>query len=109
MWTRARSFRLWLLTVVTLSLFAPMASAEVTIDWVTVGDPGNIGDPQESCYQCGPGTTFGAVAYEYRIGKYEVTNAQYAKFLNAVAATDTYGLYGGSIGRLGSSGSYTYI
>ena len=26
----------------------------------------------------------GAVAYEYRIGEYQVTNAQYAEFLNAV-------------------------
>ena len=29
-------------------------------------------------------TGYGAVAYEYRIGKYEITNAQYAGFLNAV-------------------------
>ena len=56
------------------------------------------------------------VDYTYKIGKYEVTNAQYAEFLNAVAATDTYGLYnldmepvyGGGITRSGTSGSYTY-
>ena len=29
----------------------------------------------------------------YRIARYEVTNEQYGAFLNAVAATDTYGLY----------------
>ena len=48
--------------------------------------------------------------------KYEITNAQYAEFLNAVAATDTYSLYNtnmaenmyGGITRSGSSGSYTY-
>jgi formylglycine-generating enzyme required for sulfatase activity len=81
------------------------AHAEVTIDWVTVGDPGNAADD----------TGFGAVAYTYQIGKYEVTNAQYAAFLNAVAATDTYSLYNTSMGsgiggitRSGSSGSYTY-
>jgi sulfatase modifying factor 1 len=55
-------------------------------------------------------------AYEYQIGKYEVTNTQYAAFLNAVAATDTFSLYNtnmgsavfGGITRTGSSGSYTY-
>jgi formylglycine-generating enzyme required for sulfatase activity len=94
-----------------LGLGAP-ASA-VTIDWVTVGDPGNACDPQsDGCY--------GAVAYTYRISKYEVTNAQYAEFLNAVAADDTYGLYNatymgdprvlysGGITRSGSPGSFTY-
>jgi formylglycine-generating enzyme required for sulfatase activity len=76
----------------------------VSVEWVTVGDPGNPADT----------TGYGAVAYTYRIGKYEVTNAQYAEFLNAVADTDTYGLYtpemefDGGITRSGSSGSYTY-
>jgi MYXO-CTERM domain-containing protein len=44
-----------------------------------------------------------------------VTNAQYAAFLNAVAATDTFALYSpsmagstGGITRSGSPGSYTY-
>jgi formylglycine-generating enzyme required for sulfatase activity len=42
--------------------------------------------------------TFGAVSYDYSIGKYEVTNAQYATFLNALAVTpetqdNTLGLY----------------
>ena len=32
----------------------------------------------------------GAVANTYRISKYEVTNDQYAEFLNAVAATDSF-------------------
>jgi formylglycine-generating enzyme required for sulfatase activity len=56
----------------------------VTIDWVTVGLPGNMADEQ---------TGFGAVDYTYRISKYEVTNAQYVEFLNAVAASDPNGLY----------------
>ena len=74
-------------------------------DTVPVGNPGNEAD----------GTTFGAVAYAYRIGKYEVTNAQYCEFLNAVARTDTCGLYKagmageyGGITRSGASGKYTY-
>jgi formylglycine-generating enzyme required for sulfatase activity len=98
-------------------LFALPAQAIVDIEWVTVGDPGNVGDLQESCYECGPGMTFGAVPYEYRIGKFEVTNAEYTEFLNAVAATDTNEVYSvgmgtathyGGITRSGSSGSYTY-
>jgi len=58
------------------------------------------------------------VDYEYNIGKYPVTGGQYTAFLNAVASTDTYGLYnpsmsgkygyGGRIERHGTSGSYTY-
>ncbi len=77
----------------------------VTIEWVTVGDPGNAADT----------TGYGAVTDTYRISKYETTNAQYAEFLNAVAATDTNALYNtamgsgyGGISRSGSSGSYSY-
>jgi hypothetical protein len=77
-----------------------------------VGDPGNACDTQ-------PQGCFGAVSYEYRISKYETTNAQYAEFLNAVADTDAYGLYNpqmdspgsgyhGGITRSGTPGSYTY-
>lgn len=68
-------------------LLTPLpASAVVAIDWATVGDPGNACDVQsQGC--------FGSVAESYRIGKFEVTNDQYAEFLNAVAVTDTNGLY----------------
>ena len=90
-----------------LFLLAPVASA-VTMEWVTVGNTGNACDTQaQGC--------FGAVSYRYRISKYEVTNAQYAEFLNAVAATDPKELYDTSMGsgfggitRSGSSGSFTY-
>ena len=51
------------------------ARGSVTIAWVTVGDAGNAADPT---------TGYGAVAYAYQIGKYEVTNAEYTSFLNAV-------------------------
>jgi sulfatase modifying factor 1 len=81
------------------------AGANITIQTVTVGDVGNAADT----------TGYGAVNYQYSIGRYEVTNAQYAAFLNAKAATDAYGLYNtdmagtsGGITRSGSSGSYTY-
>ena len=84
-----------------------IATAQVEIEWVTVGNAGNPADPT---------TGFGRVCYEYRIGKYEVTNDQYAAFLNAVAASDPNGLYNtgmgidtrGGITRSGSAGSYTY-
>ena len=75
-------------------LFAPPAHA-VSIDWVTVSDPGNPADTEVMS----DGTTgYGAVPYTYKIGRHPVTNAQYAEFLNAVAATDTYGLYNPEMG-----------
>jgi hypothetical protein len=36
---------------------------------------------------------FGAVGYAYQMGEYDATAAQYCRFLNAVAADDTNGLY----------------
>jgi formylglycine-generating enzyme required for sulfatase activity len=93
------------LAAFTMAGGAMSASAQITIPTVTVGNVGNAADT----------STYGAVAYSYDIGKYEVTNTQYAAFLNAVAATDTFSLYNtnmagkyGGITRSGSSGSYTY-
>ncbi len=93
---------------VMLGLLALTASAAqaVTIPTVPIGNAGNAPD----------NTGYGAVAYDYRIGTTEVTNAQYVAFLNAVAATDTYGLFSpymesttwGGITRMGDSGSYAY-
>ena len=37
------------------------------------------------------------MAYAYQIAKNETTITQYAEFLNAVAKTDTYGLYSTSM------------
>jgi formylglycine-generating enzyme required for sulfatase activity len=77
------------------------------MDWTTIGSPGNACDPQSN-------GCFGSVAYAYNIGTYEVTNAQYAEFLNAKAAADPLELYSlgmanpfGGIARNGSPGSYT--
>jgi formylglycine-generating enzyme required for sulfatase activity len=94
------------LAAFTMAGGAMSASAQITIPTVTVGNVGNAADT----------STYGAVAYSYDIGKYEVTNTQYMAFLNAVAATDTFSLYNtnmgssqlGGITRSGSSGSYTY-
>jgi len=87
------------------------AAQAVTIEWVVVGNAGNAPDTRYAT----PG--YGAVAYEYLIGKYEITAGQYTEFLNAVAATDTYGLYntsmwtsdyGCKIQRIGASEPYSY-
>lgn len=40
------------------------------------------------------GDGYGRVDYVYSIGKFEVAAGRYTEFLDAVAATDTYGLYG---------------
>ncbi len=72
----------------TLHLAAICCSSTVeaaTIDTVHIGNPGNAGDVQSQ----GP---FGAVAPKYRIGRTEVTNAQYAEFLNGVDAGGGNGL-----------------
>jgi formylglycine-generating enzyme len=91
-----------------MGLCTPIASAQVTIEFRAVGNAGNAGDPNAFGR--------GGVAYEYRIGTFEVTNAQYAAFLNVVAASDPRGLYNTSMGsdprggitRSGTDGSFTY-
>ena len=99
------------------------AQATVLMETVPVGNPGNAGENSGESEPggYGPDRICGAVGYAYNIGKYEVTAGQYTKFLNAVAATDTYGLYNTSMGdpytyqvygcniqRAGNPGSYTY-
>jgi len=55
------------------------------IEMVTVGNPGNGNDPEDGdINNLEAKQNFGAVAAAFQIGKYEVTNAQYAVFLNAV-------------------------
>ena len=98
---------LLLLALAALLLSAPILAAPITIDMVTVGDAGNVADT----------TGYGAVGYEYRIGKYEVTIGQYTEFLNSVASQDPYALYDDAmasnpsiagISRSGTSGAYVY-
>ena len=83
------------------------ATQPVEIELVPVGHPGNPADANG----------FGSVAYEYLIGRYEITIEQYCAFLNEVAASDPHGLYSEqmatdpsvlAIKRLGTDGSYTY-
>jgi formylglycine-generating enzyme len=94
-----------------------MPSGQKSLEFVTVGDPGNFGE--QSRLASGDTTYYGAVANTYKIGKYDVTMAQYCQFLNAVAKTDTYGLYNTHMGdgyfyptvaitRSGDPGTYSY-
>jgi formylglycine-generating enzyme required for sulfatase activity len=76
---------------VLAALFLSLPAQAVTIDWVPIGDPNNLPDtPSTNCYAA----NCGSVDHAYFISKYETTNAQYAEFLNAVAASDDpFGLY----------------
>ena len=122
-----------LTVLILVAALANSSSADVfnmglgltSLETVPVGNPGNTGELSgEGAGGFGPDRICGAVTYEYNIGKYEVTAGQYTEFLNAVAATDTYGLYaahmwrvpldcefcrnGCEIQRSGSPGNYTY-
>lgn len=61
----------------------------VTIDTVPVGNAGNPAASPSNAPSWGSNFGFGAVGYNYRIGKTEVTISQYVAFLNAVATTPT--------------------
>ena len=91
-----------------------MPTGQASLQFVTVGDPGNVANT----------TGCGAVAYTYQMGECDITTGQYVAFLDAVAGTDTYGLYdtrmangpshpypytsGCEIQRSGVSGHYSY-
>jgi sulfatase modifying factor 1 len=76
-------------------LAAGGAMAQVSIETVPIGNPGNAGEMCGGPGGFGDYRVCGAVDYVYNIGKYEVTNAQYCAFLNAVDpdGTDPYELY----------------
>jgi len=100
------------LVVLVALFFSPPAQA-ATIDWVPIGNPNNAADTLTNC----EAANCGSVDHAYFISRYETTNAQYAEFLNAKAATDPLGLYNASMGsdatfggitQTGVSGSHTY-
>jgi len=100
---------LWLAALACLLLGSFASASPITYQQVKVGNAGNANDTG--------GGLIGAVAYDYQIGKYDVTIGQYTAFLNAVAKSDTYSLYNSSmvtnlniagISRTGGSGSYAY-
>ena len=93
-------------TVVSSAMHFAYAQS-VSYPLVPIGNAGNASDT----------TGFGAVPYVYKIGKYEVTVANYVALLNAVAKNDTYGLWNNAmqaspsiagITRSGSPGNYVY-
>ena len=105
-WRRRRTFPKFATALAALSavLYAGIAQADVfnmplgnvSLETVFVGSAGNGSDPK---------TGDGAVDYNYRMGEFDVTDAQYCQFLNAKLPTisnpatttmlpsDTYGLY----------------
>ena len=87
----------------TLLFFTPHVFA-LSVDWLTIGNPNNSPDQD-----FGFGA-YGAVSYTYLISSTEVTNDQYAEFLNSIAATDPNSVWNGDmeISRSGSDGSYAY-
>jgi formylglycine-generating enzyme required for sulfatase activity len=97
------------LLALAIAISSTLPARAITIETVPIGSIGNSNDPAT-------GNLSGGVNYTYSIGKYEVTVGQYAAFLNAVAATDSFGLYSlsmasetsGGIVRNGLPGSYTY-
>lgn len=97
-----------ILAYLSVASQAAVIQQPVTIQTVAVGSPGNASQPT---------TGYGAVPYNYGIGTYDVTNAQYAAFLNAKAsAADPYGLWNPSMAPGGfeaaiarsGSGPYSY-
>jgi sulfatase modifying factor 1 len=87
MTTRTPNPSWWLAAAVLVAVVAARPlPAQVTFDWATVGDPGNAADTL--VMNKGPAadstTGYGSVGYTYQISKYDVTNSQYAQFLNAV-------------------------
>ena len=112
------------LAMVAAVLFAAAARADVfnmgpgltSLTMVTVGDPGNAAD---TLVMTDRTSGYGSVSYTYQMGTFDVTAGQYCAFLNAVGATDPYGLYNSfmargpgtaacGINQTGSSGNYSY-
>jgi formylglycine-generating enzyme required for sulfatase activity len=91
-----------------------MGAGLTSVEFVTVGNPGNAPDTRYK------GISVGSVDHVYQIGKYEITAGQYTDFLNAVAKDDPNGLYdqkmsefyehewGANILQSGSSPNFTY-
>ena len=103
----------WIILSAAISVLFGITAKAANIEFVPVGNPGNEPDPRYT------GISIGSVAYTYQIGKYEITAGQYCEFLNAVAKTDTYGLYenrmngvsdylGYTIHQSGQPGNYIY-
>jgi formylglycine-generating enzyme required for sulfatase activity len=101
MFGKTRMTGLLVAAVVAASVTSARAGP-VNFAMVTVGDPGNVADTTQ---HSGGDYPTGAVDYTYQIGAYDVTNNQYAAFLNAVATGgDPYGLWNGNMQNDANSG-----
>ena len=92
-----------------LSLVTP-AFAAFNMDYVSVGNPGNTADTADGDIYFTEGVQrYGSVDHAYNIGKYEVTNTQYAQFLNAVdpSGANANGIYNTNMGS-NNRGGITY-
>ena len=104
-----------LIALAGITIITP-ARATINMDYVSVGNPGNAADTADGDNNTAGVQRYGSVGYVYQIAKNETTISQYAEFLNAVAKTDTYGLYStnmtvsyiNGISRSGVSGAYSY-
>ena len=114
---KSEAGRFWAVLISAVAMLACTAGAQaVSIDWTTVGDASNRWElAGTGAGGFGANRLCGAVSYTYKISKYEITNGQYRDFLNAVAQTDTNGLWSsdmastrGGIARTGTPGSYSY-
>jgi formylglycine-generating enzyme required for sulfatase activity len=70
-----------------------LIAQSVDIALCYVGYSGNAPDPA---------TGYGRVGYDYCIAKFDITETQYAAFLNAVAQTDKYKLYSPKMAKSGN-------
>lgn len=105
--SRKHFLGVWSAVACSVLFTGSIAGGGVIYEVVPVGDPGNPADS----------TGYGAVSYNYYIGKFEVTIGQYVTFLNAVAKADPNGLYStqmannattSGIERTGVSGAFEY-
>jgi formylglycine-generating enzyme required for sulfatase activity len=75
------SLTAFFLLLAAVACLLPASAFAGPIQWVIVGDPGNMADTAPSGY--------GAVATSFQIMKYEFTNQQYTDFLNSVDRNGT--------------------
>jgi len=104
-----RSFAHCLIAVVVAACCSAATAAPIAINFVTIGNAGNAANPSAPANVAGLGG--GAVNYVFNIGRSEVTNAQYAEFLNSVArVSDSNALFNPSmqITRTGSAPNFSY-
>ena len=103
--------RLFGFCCLALAAAIPGTASAIEFEWVFVDDADNPADTLSNCF----GPDCGSVPYDYSISAFEVTNEQYAAFLNAKAGADPLALYNAQMGsadggiiRTGFAPVYTY-